>query len=70
MKGILKDLIFEREAEISTLRMEVRGSRRMPDSTEMRVEEVRDAIKRMNSETSTGKDGVKVEMSKSGNVEK
>ena len=31
-----------RDAEISTLCMEVRGSRRAPDSTDMRVKEVRD----------------------------
>ena len=36
----------------------------MPDSTDVRVNEERDAIKKINSEKSPGKDGDKVEMLK------
>ena len=45
---------------------EVRGSRRVPDSTDVRVEEVQEAIKIMNSGKSPGMDGVKVGMLKAG----
>ena len=44
----------------------MRGSRRVPDSTEARVEEMREAIKRMNSGKSPDVDGIKVDMLKAG----
>ena len=44
--------------------MEVRESRRAPVSTDVRVKEVHDAIKRMNSGMSYGMDGIKVELLK------
>ena len=53
---------WEKRAEISRLDMEVRGSWMVPDSTEVRVKEVWDAIKRMNSGMSTEMDVVKVDI--------
>ena len=55
-----------READISTLGIEVRGIRRVPESPEVRVEEVRDVIERMNSGKLPDMDGVEVEILKVG----
>ena len=42
----------------------MKGSKRVPDSTDARVREVQDAIKRMNSGRSPGMDGVKLKILK------
>ena len=49
-----------KETQISTLGMEVKESKRAPDSTDVRGKNVRDVIKRMNSGKSPGIDAIKV----------
>ena len=55
-----------REPDITKSGVEVRIRRKVPDSIDLRVKEVRDAIKRITNGKSPGMDGIKVELLKAG----